>query len=40
MPFNMLVIPEDKKKVIKSLTKSQVRAITKGKFNNIIKEKG
>jgi phosphopentomutase len=39
-PFNILAIPEDKKKVIKSLTKSQVRATTKGKFNDIIEGKG
>jgi phosphopentomutase len=35
-----LAIPEDKKKVIKSLTESRVRATTKGKFDDIIEGKG
>ncbi|KAH2754841.1 hypothetical protein KXV66_002272 [Aspergillus fumigatus] len=39
-PFDMLAIPEDKKKVIKSLTESRVRATTEGKFDDIIKGKG
>ncbi|KAF4240499.1 hypothetical protein CNMCM8980_001148 [Aspergillus fumigatiaffinis] len=36
----MLAIPEDKKKVIKSLTESRVRATTEGKFDDIIEGKG
>ncbi|KAJ8227486.1 hypothetical protein LV160_009067, partial [Aspergillus fumigatus] len=39
-PFDMLAIPEDKKKVIKSLTESRVRATTEGKFDDIIEGKG
>ncbi|KAH1809724.1 hypothetical protein KXX27_007295 [Aspergillus fumigatus] len=39
-PFDMLVILEDKKKVIKSLTESRVRATTEGKFDDIIEGKG
>ncbi|GFG17794.1 hypothetical protein IFM61392_10224 [Aspergillus lentulus] len=39
-PFGMLGIPEDKKKVIKSLTESRVRATTEGKFDDIIEGKG
>ncbi|KAL4819859.1 hypothetical protein BDW67DRAFT_181572 [Aspergillus spinulosporus] len=38
-PFNMLAILEEKKKVIKSLTKSRVHAATNEKFDNIIKGK-
>jgi hypothetical protein len=39
-PFDILKIPEDKKKVIKSLTESRVRATTKGKFDDTIEGKG
>jgi phosphopentomutase len=39
-PFDMLAIPEDKKRVIKSLTESRVRATTEGKFDDIIEGKG
>jgi hypothetical protein len=36
----MLAIPEDKKRVIKSLTESRVRATTDGNFDDIIEGKG
>lgn len=39
-PFDMLSIPEDKKRVIKSLTESRVRTTTEGKFDDIIEGKG
>ncbi|KAF4212691.1 hypothetical protein CNMCM8980_000784 [Aspergillus fumigatiaffinis] len=39
-PFDMLALPKDKKKVIKSLTESWVRATTEGKFDDIIEGKG
>lgn len=39
-PFDMLAIPEDQKKVIKSLTESRVRATTEENFDDLIKRKG
>jgi hypothetical protein len=39
-PFDMLAIPEEKKKVIRSLTESRVRAATKEDFDDVIEGKG
>jgi hypothetical protein len=39
-PFDRLAIPEDKKRVIKSLTESRVRATSGEKFDDIMEGKG
>ena len=39
-PFNMLAIPVEKKRVIKSLTESRVRAATDENFDDVIEGKG